>query len=133
MYQEEISIEELNYSGNSIIIQYWFPHLVNNLSNVPGVLAGNYHEGDVENATLVLAYDEEGGIIEPIAMILSKHYSGSWAIWEEIDKQIANENMTNHPIIYIENGSHANFFSENANEMTHSTGNSEFHQGRGCY
>ncbi|MCF7918666.1 MAG: SUMF1/EgtB/PvdO family nonheme iron enzyme [Candidatus Cloacimonetes bacterium] len=127
--------DELTYSGNSLIIQYWFPHIVNNLSNVPGVLAGNYHEGDVENATVILSLEEDIGYLKPLAMILSKHYSGSWSKWSEIEKSIEEDNLTEHPIIYIANGSHANFFSSNSEELTHSSTNADhdIHQGRGFW
>lgn len=95
--------------GTRVILQYWFFYPVNDWrSNTLG-LGLNDHEGDWEHVDVVL--ERVGADLLPIYVTASAHYeSGQTRArkWERVEKQ------DTHPIIYVGNGSHANYFERGA-------------------
>jgi hypothetical protein len=79
-------------SGQYKVIQYWFLYAYNN-----GPL--NNHQGDWEVIQIFL--DSSGN---PEKALYSQHGSGENAPWADVEKQ------GNHPIVYVAQGSHANYF-----------------------
>jgi hypothetical protein len=79
-------------SGSSIAVQYWLFYIYNN-----GPL--NDHEGDIEVVQVFL--DGSGN---PKTVLASQHGSGENAAWSDVEK------TDTHPVIYVAQGSHANYF-----------------------
>ncbi len=73
-------------------IQFWLLYAFNN-----GPL--NDHQGDWEVIQVFL--DSSGS---PIEVLLSQHGSGENAVWNDVEK------VDGHPVVYVAQGSHANFF-----------------------
>lgn len=78
--------------GSTTIIQYWLFYVYNN-----GPL--NDHQGDIEVVQVFL--DVSGN---PQTLLCSQHSSGENAAWGDVEKH------DNHPIVYVAQGSHANYF-----------------------
>ncbi len=74
------------------VIQYWFFYAYNN-----GPL--NDHQGDLEVVELFL--DSSGN---PLRALYSQHGAGENAAWSDVEKQ------DTHPLVYVAQGSHANYF-----------------------
>jgi len=79
-------------SGSSTVVQYWLFYIYNN-----GPL--NDHEGDIEVVQVFL--DTSGN---PKTVLASQHGSGENAAWSDVEKS------GTHPVIYVAQGSHANYF-----------------------
>jgi hypothetical protein len=79
-------------TGFSTVIQYWLFYAYNN-----GPL--NDHQGDIEVAQLFL--DSLGN---PQTLLYSQHFAGQNAAWGDVEK------VGNHPVVYVAQGSHANYF-----------------------
>ena len=79
-------------SGSYKVIQYWLFYVFNN-----GPL--NDHQGDVEVVEIFL--DTSGN---PQKALFSQHGSGENADWGDVDK------TDTHPVVYVAQGSHANYF-----------------------
>ena len=86
-------------SGSQTVIQYWFLYVFNN-----GPL--NEHQGDWE--VIEIFFDNSG---DPERAIYSQHGAGENAAWGDIEKQ------NNHPIVYVAQGSHANYFRSYQGKM----------------
>lgn len=89
-----------------IAIDYWFIYLYNDWRSV--------HEGDWEHIVVVVkeAADPQGQP-EPTACAYSVHDIGYRLPWREIDKaddQGERADQGTHPVVYVANGSHANYF-----------------------
>ena len=78
-------------TGSRIIIQYWLFYVFNN-----GPL--NDHQGDFEVIEVFLDYDG------PQKALYSQHHAGQNAAWSEVEK------VDSHPVAYVAEGSHANYF-----------------------
>ncbi|MCW4005543.1 MAG: Vps62-related protein [Candidatus Bathyarchaeota archaeon] len=78
--------------GTSTIIQYWLFYVYNN-----GPL--NNHQGDIEVIQVFL--DSAGN---PQTVLLSQHGAGQNAAWNDVEK------VDTHPVVYVAQGSHANYF-----------------------
>jgi hypothetical protein len=78
--------------GPWTVIQYWFFYAYNN-----GPL--NDHQGDLEVVQVFLDTSDN-----PQIVLLSQHFSGQNAYWKDVEKQ------GTHPVVYVAQGSHANFF-----------------------
>jgi len=78
--------------GFSTVIQYWLFYAYNN-----GPL--NDHQGDIEVVELFL--DSLGN---PERLLCSQHFAGQNAAWGDVEK------ADNHPVVYVAQGSHANYF-----------------------
>jgi hypothetical protein len=79
-------------SGSTKTIQYWLFYAFNN-----GPL--NNHQGDIEVIQIFLDSSNN-----PQQALYSQHGAGENAAWGDIEKQ------DTHPIVYVAQGSHANFF-----------------------
>jgi hypothetical protein len=79
-------------SGSTKAIQYWLFYAFNN-----GPL--NDHQGDIEVVQLFL--DSSG---TPLQALYSQHGAGENAGWGDVEKQ------DTHPVVYVAQGSHANYF-----------------------
>jgi hypothetical protein len=75
------------------IIQYWFLYVYNN-----GLL--NEHQGDWE--VIQIFINDKGN---PSRAIYSQHINGENAKWEDVEKFDQT-----HPVVYVAQGSHANYF-----------------------
>ena len=88
---------------NRIVIQYWYPYFYNDFWNT--------HEMDWELAMIVFKLDGEG--LRPSVCACAGHHSGFWLPWREVEKANSLKERVpdgEHPIIYVANGSHANYF-----------------------
>jgi hypothetical protein len=79
-------------SGTSTVIQYWLFYAYNN-----GPL--NDHQGDIEVVEIFL--DGSGN---PVKAVYSQHGAGENAAWGDVELN------DNHPVVYVAQGSHANYF-----------------------
>jgi len=79
-------------NGDSTIIQYWLFYIYNN-----GPL--NDHQGDIE---VVEVFLDNAGNAQTV--LLSQHGAGQNAAWNDVEK------VDNHPVVYVAQGSHANYF-----------------------
>jgi hypothetical protein len=79
-------------SGSSTVIQYWLFYIFNN-----GPM--NNHQGDIEVIQVFL--DADG---TPHAVLASQHGAGENVAWNDVEKD------DTHPVIYVAQGSHANYF-----------------------
>jgi hypothetical protein len=79
-------------SSSSTVIQYWLFYVYNN-----GPM--NNHQGDIE---VIQVFLTSSGT--PYRVLLSQHNSGENAVWNDVDK------TDTHPIVYVAQGSHANYF-----------------------
>ncbi|MCX8150259.1 MAG: hypothetical protein N3D85_01970 [Candidatus Bathyarchaeota archaeon] len=79
-------------TASSTVIQYWLFYIYNN-----GPL--NDHQGDIEVIQVFL--DASGN---PRQVLLSQHGAGQNAVWSDVEK------VDDHPVVYVAQGSHANYF-----------------------
>ncbi len=79
-------------NGASTVIQYWLFYAFNN-----GPL--NEHQGDIE---VIEVFLDAGG--DPETMLCSQHGAGESAEWGDVEKS------NGHPVVYVAQGSHANYF-----------------------
>jgi hypothetical protein len=86
-------------SSSSTVIQYWLFYIFNN-----GPM--NEHQGDIEVVQVFL--DAFGN---PQTVLASQHGSGQNAAWSDVEKS------GTHPIIYVAQGSHANYFRSYQGKM----------------
>lgn len=77
---------------SSMVIQYWLFYVYND-----GPL--NSHQGDIEVIQVFL--DASGN---PKIVLASQHGAGQNAAWNDVER------IDTHPIIYVAQGSHANYF-----------------------
>jgi hypothetical protein len=89
-----------------IAIDYWFIYLYNDWKSV--------HEGDWEHIVVVVkeAADPQGQP-EAIACAYSVHDIGYRLPWRDVEKaddQGERADQGTHPVVYVANGSHANYF-----------------------
>jgi len=86
-------------TASSTVIQYWLFYIYNN-----GPL--NDHQGDIEVIEVFL--DNAGN---PKQLLLSQHGSGQNAGWGDVEK------VDDHPVVYVAQGSHANYFRSYQGKM----------------
>jgi len=87
-----------------LAIEYWYAYLYNDWKSV--------HEMDWEEIVVVLKADSQGAE-KPIACACSAHHGGYRLRWEKVEKADDNGHRDidgNHPIAYVAQGSHANYF-----------------------
>jgi hypothetical protein len=77
--------------GDDYAIQYWFLYVFN--------YRLNFHESDWEQITIHLDSDRQ-----PIEAFYSSHESGQKRLWARMEKD------GDHPVDYVAQGSHANYF-----------------------
>jgi hypothetical protein len=89
-----------------IAIDYWFIYFYNHWVSV--------HEGDWEHVLVVVKEDADPeGQPEPIACAYSVHDIGYRLPWRDVHKvndQRERTHQGTHPVVYVANGSHANYF-----------------------
>lgn len=89
-----------------IAIEYWLIYLYNDWKST--------HEGDWELTVVFLRQpSDSGGQPEPIACAYSAHHGGyrlPWRQVEKVDDQERRADAGSHPVVYVANGSHANYF-----------------------
>jgi hypothetical protein len=86
-------------TGSSTVIQYWLFYVFNN-----GPL--NDHQGDFEVIEVFL--DSLGN---PQTALYSQHHAGQNVAWSEVEK------VDTHPVAYVAEGSHANYFRSYQGKM----------------
>lgn len=79
-----------------LVVQYWYAYFYNDFWNT--------HEMDFEVVMIILKVSD--GNIQPTVCAYSAHKGGHWLPWEDVDKDAG----TKHPMVYVANGSHANYF-----------------------
>lgn len=80
-------------TGTQTVIQYWLFYAFNN-----GPL--NDHQGDIEVVEIFLDSTTD----TPKTALYSQHFAGQNAGWGDVEK------VDNHPVVYVAQGSHANYF-----------------------
>ncbi|HXW37721.1 MAG TPA: Vps62-related protein [Nitrososphaerales archaeon] len=91
-------VHEVN-TGNGTVIQYWLFYAYN-----LGQL--NDHQGDLEVVQVFLSANGT-----PERLLLSQHGSGENAAWSDV------ETSSGHPVVYVAQGSHANYFRSYQGEL----------------
>jgi len=86
-------------SGSSAVIQYWLFYAFNN-----GPM--NEHQGDIE--VIQVFIDSSGN---PQSILASQHGAGQNVFWDDVEKS------DTHPVIYVAQGSHANYFRSYQGKM----------------
>lgn len=98
--------EKASPHGGLIAIEYWLIYLYNDWKAT--------HEGDWELIVVFLREGSgSGGQPEPIACAYSAHHGGHrlpWSQVEKVDDQGEGADGGTHPVVYVANGSHANYF-----------------------
>jgi len=94
------------------ILQYHFFYAFNDWRLAANGV--NHHEGDWEMVAVYLKNNE------PYAMLFSQHGFGAMQLWDQVrcvkDK---NGSKTNHPLVYVALGSHANYSQPEVIRMHH--------------
>ena len=89
-----------------IAIEYWLIYLYNDWRST--------HEGDWELIVVLLKQPSgSNGQPEPIACAYSAHHGGYRLPWRQVEKaddQGEPAQEGSHPVVYVANGSHANYF-----------------------
>ena len=89
-----------------IAIEYWLIYIYNDWRAT--------HEGDWEHVVVFLRQPSSPeGQPEPIASAYSAHHGGyrlRWPEVEKVDDQGQRADGGTHPVVYVANGSHANYF-----------------------
>ncbi len=86
-----------------VLVQYWYPYFYNDFWNT--------HEMDWEVIMMVVRVVD--GDARPVACAYSAHGGGHWLKWADVEKADDSEQLCprgTHPIAYVANGSHANYF-----------------------
>ena len=79
-----------------MVAQYWYAYFYNDFWNT--------HEMDFEVVMIIFKVSDND--IQPTVCAYSAHMGGHWLPWSEVEK----EDATTHPMVYVANGSHANYF-----------------------
>ena len=94
-----------------VLVQYWYPYFYNDFWNT--------HEMDWE--TVMIVFKVQGSVAAPTLCAYSAHMGGHWLPWSGVDKADARADRAasgTHPIVYVANGSHANYFYESGMFIT---------------
>ncbi len=86
-----------------LVVQYWYAYFYNDF--------WNSHEMDWETVMIVFKQTDRGP--QPTVCAYSAHMDGHWLPWSEVEKTDdipAPAPDGTHPIVYVANGSHANYF-----------------------
>lgn len=98
--------ESLSLYRRFIAIEYWLLYIYNDWK-VP-------HEGDWELIVVLLRKpSENGGQHQPVGCGYSAHHGGYRLPWRQVEKVDDEKRRTDegdHPVVYVANGSHANYF-----------------------
>jgi len=96
-------LHETDQQGNTwAILQYHFFYAFNDWRLAANGM--NHHEGDWEMTAVYLRNNS------PYAVLFSQHGAGNIEKWDTVIKAIDNQgNSTEHPVVYVALGSHANY------------------------
>ena len=89
--------------SDRILAQYWYPYFYNDFWNT--------HEMDWE--VIMIVFKVIDGEARPAVCAYSAHLGGHWLRWanvEKVDDSAQPSSEGAHPIAYVANGSHANYF-----------------------
>ena len=89
--------------GDRVLVQYWYPYFYNDFWNT--------HEMDWEVVMIVFKVTGERPV--PTICAYSAHLGGHWLPWSKVEKTKADLQKSDdgtHPVAYVANGSHANYF-----------------------
>jgi hypothetical protein len=90
-------------NSDRILLQYWYAYFYNDFWNT--------HEMDWETVMLVFKLANNGP--RPTVCAYSAHFGGHWLPWSEVEKvntEFKQVPGCTHPVVYVANGSHANYF-----------------------
>ena len=102
-YAHIVAKQRGRYKG-LLAIEYWYAYLYNDWKTV--------HEMDWEEVVVILRVNQPGNEV-PIACAGSAHHGGYRLMWDKVEKANDQGNPDNngtHPVIYVAQGSHANYF-----------------------
>ena len=88
--------------SDRVLVQYWYAYFYNDFWNT--------HEMDWETVMIVFKQDDR---LRPTLCAYSAHFGGHWLPWrdvEKVDEQLKVAGDGSHPVVYVANGSHANYF-----------------------
>ncbi|MBI5871368.1 MAG: hypothetical protein HZB44_10530 [Actinobacteria bacterium] len=91
-------------------IQYWLFYAANDHAEI-------FHEGDWE----VVQIDLDGNL-KPYRANYSQHGYGQWRNWEGPGSVEKSEALPDQPVVYVGVGSHANYFTANAEHSIYGQG-----------
>ena len=102
-----------------LALQYWFCYYYNDWPR-EGLAPGcDNHEGDWEMITIVFDRNTPGGVAGA-AYSVHDNYSralggadlagGNWHAWDDVERVGEGGSRKTHPVVYVAQGSHANFF-----------------------
>ena len=105
------TVEGRGINSDRILVQYWYAYFYNDFWNT--------HEMDWETVMIIFKLSDQGP--RPTVCAYSAHMGGHWLPWSEVQKvndelQLAEDGT--HPIAYVANGSHANYFHGSAMYLT---------------
>jgi hypothetical protein len=94
--------------GKRTVLQYWlfYPYNLWSAQYPPTSFVWRSHEGDWEQVTIVLSTAGQ----EPLYAGYSQHCNGRRRQWAKVRKW----RRTQHPLVYVGLGSHANYFTPGA-------------------
>ena len=90
-------------NSDRILLQYWYAYFYNDFWNT--------HEMDWE--TVMIVFKLANSSLRPTVCAYSAHFGGHWLPWSEVEKVNAELKQvagSTHPVVYVANGSHANYF-----------------------
>ncbi len=96
-------VDESNVLRDRLLVQYWYPYFYNDFWNT--------HEMDWEVVMIVFKLTKRGP--RPRVCANSAHMGGYWLPWPEVEKAVDTQTLSaggTHPVVYVANGSHANYF-----------------------
>jgi hypothetical protein len=95
---------------DTVVLQYWYFYVDDlwSLLYPPSDFAWQAHEGDWEAVAVVLDEDEQ-----PLEVATSRHCGGAVRPWASVQRAVG----TDHPVIYVAVGSHANYFGPGVHPM----------------
>jgi hypothetical protein len=90
-------------NSGRVLAQYWYAYFYNDFWNT--------HEMDWEVVMVVFKLAGDGAV--PTICAYSAHFGGYWLPWTEVEKanaEVKPETGGTHPVVFVANGSHANYF-----------------------
>ena len=92
-YPDKVYSHIVISQNGEVSIQYWYFYYVNNFAD--------FHEGDWEMVDVFLDNN-----LNPIYCAYSNHDDAIWRDWGQVE----GSGLGTHPVSYVANGSHANYF-----------------------
>ncbi len=98
-------------NSNRILVQYWYAYFYNDFWNT--------HEMDWETVMIIFKSGDDNP--RPTICAYSAHFGGHWLPWlgvEKVNAELKPVDGGTHPVVYVANGSHANYFYGDAQYKT---------------